>query len=630
MRLQKWYGKKEIHISTRSRRIEEAKEQSFRILTHWQHQLVQGGQCDMDLIKVSNGSALLSGKGIIPVLTAASELGLSPEELLLEMWNTNTEVLFQAVDWSGTAIPIDQVEREYADDRSSFTYLIDDALAKGEKKLKNGLVLASRSRSAVDSLRAAGSHSDWLFFEDSKRKKAIFFDSPGVEVELKDALVTKGSVEAIRVRLAGTIAAPVLEEARAVRLARAATEPKAVPKGPGKFLETPVSTLIAEFCESKKENWGLPRQQKMAQSFSLFVEAMGDPVLGTIDRGMLKTYRDLLKTQPHHPERVKNRFAASTFKELQAVAKANGLPLMTTGTLNTHCGHMSELFSWAVREEMLERNPAEALVTVKRDRRDQDSRAEFSEAELQLIFSAGWFKNGRGTPTSKGKYFDFRPHYYWLPLLGLFTGGRLNELCQLHLTDIRKTEAGTYYFDFNLDDEDKTEEGGKDKSLKNVNSRRVVPIHQYLIDLGFIEYVEALRAAGHKRLFPEIKPDRVKGYSKDPGKWHNQRYLGDLLRIPRDNKKTFHSYRHMFSTALHNLGVQALLVNQLMGHERGSNENQNRYRHDMAADGLIGEVNKLKFALPAIEKFDATCGIAALEWALENKKTRKVRGKPAL
>ncbi|MFC6282458.1 MULTISPECIES: site-specific integrase [Polaromonas] len=589
----------------------------------------------MDLIKVSQGSPLLSGKGVIPVVAAASELGMTADELLLEMWNTNTEVFFEAHGWEGKSIHIDEVEREYSADRSSFTYLIDDALEKGESIVASGMLYASKSRFAIESLRDSAVHNDWLFFADSQRKKAIFFDAPGQYVKLDDVLVQKGAIDAIRVRLAAKITPGMLEEHKASRISAPVMASKTILKGPLKYEEQPVSVLIAEFCETKKVNWGLPRQQKMAQSFSLFIEAMGDPVLGTIDRGMMKAYRDALKLQPHHPERVRNSHAVSTFKELQAVAKANSLPLMTTNTLNTHCEHMSELFTWAVREEMMERNPAEALVTAKRDKRDQDSRAPFSDADLQLIFGAEWFQNGKGTPTSKGKYFDFRPHYYWLPLLGLFTGARLNELCQLHLTDIKRSAAATDYFDFNLDDEDKTDEGSgreaeKDKSLKNVNSRRIVPVHQILIDLGFIEYVEALRKAGHKRLFPEISRDRVKGYSKDPGKWHNQRYLWERLHIPRDNKKTFHSYRHMFSTALHNLAVQDLLVNQLMGHERGTNENQNRYRHDMAADGLVGEVNKLNFALPTIAKFDVACGIAALDWALENKRTRKVKGKPAL
>jgi hypothetical protein len=33
------------------------------------------------------------------------------------------------------------------------------------------------------------------------------------------------------------------------------------------------------------------------------------------------------------------------------------------------------------------------------------------------------------------------PHRFWLPVLGLLTGCRLEELCQLYLDDIRQIEG---------------------------------------------------------------------------------------------------------------------------------------------------------------------------------------------
>ena len=42
---------------------------------------------------------------------------------------------------------------------------------------------------------------------------------------------------------------------------------------------------------------------------------------------------------------------------------------------------------------------------------------------------------------------------YWIPLIALFTGCRLNEICQLYLNDIR-CDNGQYYFDINDDAED--------------------------------------------------------------------------------------------------------------------------------------------------------------------------------
>ncbi len=65
----------------------------------------------MDILKIANASPLLSGQGLVPLSSAASEMGLTEQQLLIEMRNTGGELLFQAEDWPGKAIPIDQVER---------------------------------------------------------------------------------------------------------------------------------------------------------------------------------------------------------------------------------------------------------------------------------------------------------------------------------------------------------------------------------------------------------------------------------------------------------------------------------------------------------------------------------------
>ncbi len=498
-RLQELYGKKEIHISTRSRRLDEAKELSFRVLTHWQQQLLQEGQRDMDLAKILKGSPPPLDKGLLPVSIAASERGLTTEQLLLEI---------------------------------------------------------------------------------------------------------------ARIAASAAIKPPL--------------------KGTERFRDMHVSELAKRFCLTKKDQWTLATKQKMSYSFGLFVELMEDPQLGEIDRELMRAYREKLSLLPYHPERVKNLHGGNTSQELIEIAKSKKLRLMTTKTLAGHCVRMSELFGWAIKEDYLDKNPAQGLVEAKEEGLSQDGRNLFSDEDLGLIFGAKWFKDGRGIPTSKGKYPHFRCHYYWIPLLGLYTGARLNELCQLHLTDVKVSEKGTPYIEFTEDAPvDLTKASTKDKSLKTRNSRRVVPIHQRLLDLGFIEYVKALKSGGHVRLFPEVGRDRVKGYAKDPGKWFNTRYLGDELKMIRDGKKTFHSFRHCFTTALHHLDTNPLVVNQLIGHERGVGENQNRYRHDKTADELIDAVNKVSFPLPHIAKFDSLAGIAALDWALLNKTTRYTKTRSA-
>ncbi|MCY1364594.1 Phage integrase family protein [compost metagenome] len=105
-----------------------------------------------------------------------------------------------------------------------------------------------------------------------------------------------------------------------------------------------------------------------------------------------------------------------------------------------------------------------------------------------------------------------------------------------------------------------------DQKLKNQSSRRVLPIHSELLNLGLLEHMDAVRVAGHSRLFPELEATRGK-YGHAPSKWFS-RYKAKLgIDDPR---KTFHSFRHTFIDDLREAGVQDSLIKQMVGHEDNS------------------------------------------------------------
>ncbi len=86
-------------------------------------------------------------------------------------------------------------------------------------------------------------------------------------------------------------------------------------------------------------------------------------------------------------------------------------------------------------------------------------------------------------------------HFYWLLVVGLFSGARLNEICQLHPTnDIRQDKSGIWFFEVTED--------GANQSAKTKASKKDVPIHQKLIDLGFIDYVLDRRLQNACVVFP--------------------------------------------------------------------------------------------------------------------------------
>ncbi|WP_146162243.1 hypothetical protein [Vibrio splendidus] len=75
--------------------------------------------------------------------------------------------------------------------------------------------------------------------------------------------------------------------------------------------------------------------------------------------------------------------------------------------------------------EMTGINPFKGM-RFKKTRKDSETKNAYNHADLQKLFS---------TDIHTQKKYK-HPHYYWLPLLGLYTGARLNELCQFYKQDI--------------------------------------------------------------------------------------------------------------------------------------------------------------------------------------------------
>ena len=137
---------------------------------------------------------------------------------------------------------------------------------------------------------------------------------------------------------------------------------------------------------------------------------------------------------------------------------------------------------------------------------------------------------------------------------------RREEICQLYCNDIHKDEE-IYFFDIN----ELSDKGSEDKHLKNKNARRKVPIHDKLISLGLLEYLEKMKLSNMERLFPELKKQGDK-YGDQVGK--RFKYLLKKLNIKDIEKKSFHSLRHSFNDFFKTRHMQNPVFTQVFGHEQ--------------------------------------------------------------
>ncbi|WP_265563869.1 DUF6538 domain-containing protein [Sphingomicrobium arenosum] len=230
----------------------------------------------------------------------------------------------------------------------------------------------------------------------------------------------------------------------------------------------------------------------------------------------------------------------------------------STENIRTKLSRLQTLMQWAFDNGMVAENHA-AKVKLKETKGKTKARLPFDLPALKAIFSSPVFSRGERPSVLRGEA------AYWLPLLALYTGARLEELGQLRLIDVTEREypdaqgqeRSAWFIRVTSDEAD-------DLKLKNANSERYIPVHPELERLGFIAHVKEAKHGNADRLFPQLKPDK---YGRLTAKWgeHWSRYRREICGVT-DRRMVFHSFRHTFKTYARLASIDDSVQRQLMGH----------------------------------------------------------------
>jgi integrase len=312
------------------------------------------------------------------------------------------------------------------------------------------------------------------------------------------------------------------------------------------------SEIVAKFVDNKinEHRWKPHLVDEHKAHLQLFIIVMGDKPISEINRDIIREYRDTLTKLPLNFTRME-KYKNKTIKEILAM---NHKDVLSPVRVNFLVQAIWSLFEWCEAEGIVTFNPVKKL-QIKDDRKDIDLRLAFEIRDLVLIFSHPKFAD------SKFKY----PSYFWIPLIGLFTGMRLEEISQLHCSDIYQ-KNNIWVFDVN---EKGVDENGFPKTVKNINAKRLVPIHNELINLGFLDFYNNLRSNNSVRLFPELnKTEKIAKFGKQPGKQFKD-VVDSALQVDgfSSDNKSFHSLRHTFADFYKQRGLQTDVFRQLYGHD---------------------------------------------------------------
>jgi len=255
---------------------------------------------------------------------------------------------------------------------------------------------------------------------------------------------------------------------------------------------TPISKGLDLFI-GEKEDIRDKTEDEIRNSVKFLTECFGDIPIGDITKQKSNIIKSHIKNFPKN--RTKNpKYRDKDFHSLMKM-EIPQKDIIHLTTINKHLGHLSSFMIWSVNNGYCNTNPFTGM-KIKQKKSVRDERDRFTEQELKEMFSKQNYLHY--TKVEKDSYYR-----YWVPLIGVFTGMRENEICSLYLDNVREISGNQrskrWCFDI------LAEPNRPDKRLKTQSSRRIVPIHDTLLDLGFIDFINLLKKdTKRKRVFEEL------------------------------------------------------------------------------------------------------------------------------
>lgn len=394
---------------------------------------------------------------------------------------------------------------------------------------------------------------DELERQISEMKSAQFRSSTEHQRTLEAVQAAQAAVVAQVVRGAGTPA--VAQEAGTERGAAG----------------VPFSQLFDAFCGFKAGagEWRDPESERLYRYGPIvreFISSVGDIADVSLDAAVIRKFKQAVVGRDDFSQAKKTKYFE----------------------------HIAAILRWAHTEQYIRDDLASILKMPAK--KSTGGYEPFSDEDLRRLFESEDYRLGTFIKAAQ----------FWIPLIGLYTGARISEIAQLHLSDIREQD-GVWLIDINDDD--------LRKQLKSESATRTVPIHPVLVGIGLLRYHAEVKAEGYDRMFPDLtRTNKAKdSFGADPSEFFTgyRRKLGVTSKTETFNAtirkwtgrgtKVFHSLRDTANSKLRHAGVTQERRERLVGHASRDVNN----RHYRPADinqmfplaGLLEDIRKLDYGL---------------------------------
>ena len=301
----------------------------------------------------------------------------------------------------------------------------------------------------------------------------------------------------------------------------------------GMLLSVAMEKFLKEKCElnpKAKHHY----ETEVPDDFRLIIRILSDKPVDGISRDDAIELFSTLKQLPANLNKVA-RFKGKTITQILAMKDVKP---RAEATINGVMVNASALFGWLVKREYARQDYFEGL----RVPRKKGGRERLDDTDLLKIFTHPIYTEHEYT----------HGYQYWLPLIALHSGMRMNEICQLRPRDIVE-EDGILIMH--------VVEDGEDMSVKTDAGIRRIPVHPMLLQLGFGEFIQSRQK--EECLFDNLPVAEDGRRSKRASRWF-------CLFRPKvgltEKGKDFHSFRHTIIDDLKQGEVNYHVLKALVGH----------------------------------------------------------------
>lgn len=309
-----------------------------------------------------------------------------------------------------------------------------------------------------------------------------------------------------------------------------------------------LAELIDEFCAAlqKEKPANEETQRRYREYFATILRLTGNRDITEYSHKDLVDLKTRLCRWPSNINKVKDFQGKSTDEILRMKVEK---PLDRRTVATKYMAKIIDVFQYAFLHGKLDRDISQNLVSsLTVAEKKARKRKAYDPADLQKIFELLPFHTERA-------------YLAWIPLIAAYSGARPGEICRLRVEDINMMSDIPYMWVTEEDDQ-----GNIVKNVRNEESKRLVPLHPVIVDMGFLQFVALRKDQGKGAIFGRRRQGRNESEPLT-GQYYEKSFEAFNRKfITHDQRKVFHSFRYTVHRELEQKKVSPKTYYSITGH----------------------------------------------------------------